>query len=232
MEMDEKTQERERRGRILVDRDFQLRFIGRLGGTLLFYLLLFLVISIVAPVAFTFLGDPPEWAVMETAFRVEVLLRLILAPLVCTFLCLFFHGILETFRIAGPNHRFKTIFRGLQEFRVPRGVQIRKGDFLQDTAREFDEALVAVHDQVLLMQQQARAAADLTRLALDGQEDETSRAAIAAAEGLEQATARFKLCSRAPACLPLGANGQPVEPMAERPAETASAKSPDAAAGR
>ena len=68
------SQHLEQRKTILIDRDFQLSFIGRLGGFLLFYLLLFLIIAIVAPVVFTFLGDPPEWALMETAFRVEVLM--------------------------------------------------------------------------------------------------------------------------------------------------------------
>ena len=223
---------RERRRRILVDRDFQLRFIGRLGGTLFFYLLLFIVISIVAPVAFTFLGDPPEWAVMETAFRVEVLLRLILAPLVCTFLCLFFHGVLETFRIAGPNYRFKVVFRSMQQLKLPRGVQIRKGDFLQDTACEFDEALIAIHDQVRTLQLEARASSEKVRQALSGQDDEAARAALAATASVEQALARFTLFSRAPACRPVSAddpvptsqdspdgevlNEVPVEPLPEK----------------
>src|SRR5262245_22610392 len=98
-----------KRATVLIDREFQLRFIVRLAGVLFFYLLVFLLISVVAPVGFTFLGDAPDWALTETAFRVEVLLRLILAPLVCTFLCLFAHGVIETFRIAGPNYRFKAV---------------------------------------------------------------------------------------------------------------------------
>jgi hypothetical protein len=211
----------ERRRTILIDREFQLRFIGRLGGVLFFYLLLFLVISIVAPVAFTFLGDPPEWAVMETAFRVEVLLRLILAPLICTFLCLFFHGVLETFRVAGPNYRFKAVFRGLQQLQLPRGVQIRKADFLQDTAREFDEALVALHDHVLGLQKESRAASEKTRAALSGQDEPAARAAIAAVESVERELAGFTMCTRAPACRPISEVQEPVEPMPEsKTAET------------
>jgi hypothetical protein len=205
----------ERRRTILIDREFQLRFIGRLGGVLFFYLLLFIVISIVAPVAFTFLGDPPEWAVMETAFRVEVLLRLILAPLICTFLCLFFHGVLETFRVAGPNYRFKAVFRGLQQLQLPRGVQIRKGDFLQDTAREFDEALVALHDHVVGLQKEAHSAAEKTRAALRDPADADARAALAAIESVERELAAFSMCTRAPACRPIVDSNEPVEPLAE-----------------
>ena len=212
-------QRHERRRRILIDREFQLRFIGRLGGVLFFYLLLFLVISIVAPVAFTFLGDPPEWAVMETAFRVEVLLRLILAPLVCTFLCLFFHGVLETFRVAGPNYRFKAVFRSLQKLEIPRGVQIRKADFLQDSAAALDEALVAVHDHVFALNRDARAALDKVRTALRNSDDDAARDAIAAVEGLEQGLSKFTFCTRAPQCKPIPTTDASLEPVEPLPVE-------------
>jgi hypothetical protein len=209
----------ERRRRILIDREFQLRFIGRLGGVLFFYLLLFLVISIVAPVAFTFLGDPPEWAVMETAFRVEVLLRLILAPLVCTFLCLFFHGVLETFRVAGPNYRFKSVFRSLLKLEIPRGVQIRKADFLQDMARDFDEALVALHDHVFNLNAEARAAAEKVRGAIGASEDGAARDAVAAVENLVRELAKFSFCTRAPECKPIANADAPAEPVEPLPVE-------------
>jgi hypothetical protein len=207
------SKQRNQRRTILIDRGFQLRFISRLGGALLFYLLLFLVISIVAPVAFTFLGDPPEWALMETAFRVEVLLRLILAPLFCTFLCLFAHGILETFRIAGPNYRFKAVLREVKRLRVPRGVQVRKGDYLRDTASEFDQALVAIHDAVLSLKAASREASRKVRDVLAGAATEESREAMAAVARVEQDLARFELCGQAPACQSQEAT--PVEPMTE-----------------
>ncbi len=203
------------RKRYLIDAGFQLRFVTRLIGTLCFYLFVFFLISIGAPIAFTFLGDPSDWAVTEAAFRVEVVLRLILAPLLCTFLCLFFHGILETFRIAGPNHRFKQVFRELRNFRLPRGMEIRKGDYLQDTARDLDESLVALHDQVARLQQQARAAVVAARAACSAEENEASGAAAAAIEAVEQGLARFELRGRAPECLPVGADGAPAEPIAE-----------------
>jgi hypothetical protein len=216
------TKRPERRGKILIDRDFQLKFIGRLGGLLFFYLLLFLVIAIVAPVVFTFLGDPPEWALMETAFRVEVLLRLILAPLVCTFLCVFAHGVLETFRIAGPNYRFKQVFGAVQKLRVPRGVQVRKGDYLQDTAKEFDAALVAVHDQFRAMRDETRAAAAKVRAAFGRVEGEAATEAFEAMARVEHLAERCELVGPAPRCAPMDA---PVEPTPVAPVETAAAAS-------
>jgi len=202
---------------VLIDRDFQLRFILRLGGALCFYLLLFLVISVVAPVVFTFLGDPPEWALMETAFRVEVLLRLMLAPLVCTFLCLFAHGVMETFRIAGPNYRYKVVMRDMARLRVPRGVATRKGDLLQDTTDEFDRGLVAIHDQIASAREEMRLAVEKTHAALGSTRGEAVEEAYAALGSLERKLAAFELVGRAPVCEPIASGAsasEPVEPMA------------------
>lgn len=222
----------ERRKTVLIDRDFQLRFIGRLGGFLLFYLLLFLVIAIVAPVVFTFLGDPPEWALMETAFRVEVLMRLILAPLVCTFLCLFAHGVLETFRIAGPNFRFKAVMHDLSRLRVPRGVQVRKSDLLQDTAAEFHQALVVVHDQLATVRGETKTALAKARQALGPATGEAGQEALAALAKLEREVNAFELLTCAPMCEPIGQGPgeKAIEPMSEAAvakATLASAKSRD-----
>lgn len=206
------TRVRGRRATVLVDREFQLRFITRLGGLLFFYLLLFLLISVVAPVAFTFLGDPPEWALTETAFRVEVLMRLILAPLVCTFLCLFCHGVLETFKVAGPNYRYKAVLRDVAGLRIPRGVRTRKGDYLRETTDAFDHALTTLHDCVRDLQRSSRDAAAKVKDALvDAPASDATRAALAAVEQVEAGLARFALLSRAPECRPLALEDAPVE---------------------
>lgn len=211
-----------RRKRVLIDREFQLRFITRLGGVLFFYLLLFLLVSVVAPVAFTFLGDPPEWALTETAFRVEVLLRLILAPLVCTFLCLFAHGMLETFKIAGPNYRYKVVLRDLAQLRIPRGVRTRKGDYLRETTETFDLALATLHDCVRDLQRSSRDAVAKVKDALaDAPAGDAARAALAAVTRIETDLARFSLVTRAPECKPIAAEDPPVEPC-----ETASEAAP------
>lgn len=206
---------------VLIDRDFQLRFILRLGGALCFYLLLFLVISVVAPVVFTFLGDPPEWALMETAFRVEVLLRLMLAPLVCTFLCLFVHGVMETFRIAGPNYRYKAVMRDLARLRLPRGVATRKGDLLQDVTFEFDRGLVAIHDQIVAARDDARLVAEKAHAALGATRGEAVEEAFAALAVLERRLAAFELVGRAPACEPIASGSSVVEPSEPVAAGTA-----------
>ena len=216
--------QQQKRSKVLIDREFQLRFISRLAVVLFFYLLVFLLISVVAPVAFTLLSDAPDWALTETAFRVEVLLRLILAPLLCTFLCLFAHGVIETFRIAGPNFRFKAVLRDLAQLRLPRGVTTRRGDYLRDTAAEFDKALIVLHDGVRDLKRLNKEASARTREALqDAPQGEATTAALAALDEMAKRLARFELVSAAPQCRPLEGDGAPVEPIVEPAAALESA---------
>ncbi len=203
----------EHRSRVLIDRGFQLGLIGRMGGMFAFYLLLFLVISILAPMAFTFLGDPPEWALMETSFRIDVLLRLFLAPLLCTFLCMFAHGVLETFKIAGPNFRFKAVMKDLARMRLPRGVRIRKDDYLQETASEFDAALVALHERVRSLKERSGAASRKVGAALGSSKSEAAQDALAAVALVDEELATFELCGQAPTCEPLPPSVDAVEPV-------------------
>ncbi len=216
--------QQQKRSKVLIDREFQLRFISRLGVVLFFYLLVFLLISVVAPVAFTLMSDAPDWALTETAFRVEVLLRLILAPLLCTFLCLFAHGVIETFRIAGPNFRFKAVLRDLAKLRLPRGVTTRRGDYLRDTAAEFDKALIVLHDGVRDLKRLSTEASARTREALqDAPQGEATTAALAALDEMAKRLARFELVSAAPQCRPLEGDGAPGEPIVEAAAALESA---------
>ena len=216
--------QQQKRSKVLIDREFQLRFISRLGVVLFFYLLVFLLISVVAPVAFTLMSDAPDWALTETAFRVEVLLRLILAPLLCTFLCLFAHGVIETFRIAGPNFRFKAVLRDLAKLRLPRGVTTRRGDYLRDTAVEFDKALIVLHDGVRDLKRLSTEASARTREALqDAPQGEATTAALAALDEIAKRLARFELVSAAPQCRPLEGDGAPGEPIVEAAAALESA---------
>ena len=205
------------RRQVIVDREFQLGFVIRFGGFLLFYLLFFIMVVVVGPVALALLGGESEWAIMEMSFRVEILLRLILAPIVCTFLCLFIHGILETFRIAGPNYRLKSVFQQMTSLRIPRGVRVRKNDYLQDTAHGLSEALVTIHEQVQQVQEQSQLA--LTTLRNDDRED-----ALKQLEKLNESVAQFTLLTAAPECAPF--QPKPTVTRDKTPAEPVSPPEP------
>lgn len=81
--------------------------------------------------------------------RSQVLLTLLLmTPLMLAV------GVLETFRVVGPLHRFERYLRDLADHKRPEPCRIRKGDELQDLCRLLNEAT-----QPLLERSQAAEAA-------------------------------------------------------------------------
>ena len=146
----------ERRSRFLVDSEMQLRLVSRLIVVLTANLALFVALSIVMPAAVGWFGGAPSWGVFESIRRFDVLATAVLLPLACSFLCFFGQGVRETQKIAGPSYRFRAVFRDLAALRVPRGVKIRKGDYLQSTARELNGSLERLHDEVATLRRIAR----------------------------------------------------------------------------
>lgn len=137
-----------KRSTVLVDREFQIYFSFRLGTILLASMGLFLALSVVSPAAFGMFSGTPDWEVLETMLQGRIVLYAVILPLIGTFLALFGFGIQESFRIAGPNGRFLAVFRSLKHLEIPRGVHIRKDDYLQDSARELDSSLRVLHGRV------------------------------------------------------------------------------------
>jgi hypothetical protein len=122
-------------------------------------LALFVALSIVMPAAVGYFGGAPRWGVFETLRRFDVLATAVLLPLACSFLCFFGQGVRETQKIAGPSYRFRAVFRELAALRIPRGVKIRKGDYLQSTASELNGSLERLHDEVAALRRIALRAA-------------------------------------------------------------------------
>lgn len=183
----------ERRSRFLIDPPLQRRLVGRTALLLGFYFLLFLAIAVLAPTALTFLGDPPEGAVLEAALRVEIVLRLVAMPLLCTVVCLFAHGVVDSFRIAGPSRRLVQTFEEVARLRIPRGFALRKGDYLQETAHALDSALGSLGAALSAARRESAAAAALARESRVDGEHASAEMLLAAVERTEQALARFDL---------------------------------------
>jgi len=195
----------ERRSRFLVDGEMQLRLVSRLIVVLAANLALFVALAIVMPAAVGYFGGAPRWGVFETLRRFDVLATAVLLPLACSFLCFFGQGVRETQKIAGPSYRFRAVFRDLAALRIPRGVKIRKGDYLQSTASELNGSLERLHDEV----------AALRRIARDGAAagPEDARRTLG---DLVQRLDAFTLLSCAPECRVLAdAPVAPVAPVAE-----------------
>jgi hypothetical protein len=175
-----------KRRQILIDPRFQFHFTVRFGVALLFYALLFFNIAVLAPaVPHMFNGNIPEGAMFAVHERAGEFTSRVLLPLALTFCCIFAHGIHLSFRIAGPNYRFKTVLRDLRQLRFPAFVKVRKGDYLQDTAKLFDGALGALREQLHEVKQRAAAVGEAIRD--DDPVGEELRGALAALERSLQA---------------------------------------------
>lgn len=192
----------ERRSRFLVDGEMQLRLVSRLVVVLAANLALFVALAIVMPAAVGWFGGAPRWGVFETLRRFDVLATAVLLPLACSFLCFFGQGVRETQKIAGPSYRFRAVFRELAALRIPRGVRIRKGDYLQSTASELNGSLERLHDEVAALRRIARDGAA-------GEPEDARRALGEVARRLDQ----FALLSCAPECRVLA--DAPVAPVVE-----------------
>jgi len=150
----------DRRRRIVVDRELQLRLVTRIAAAFLGSLLFFLAVALGTPLFLGAMTGIPDWGLSSFGMRVRFLFAFVALPLLAALLILFAVGVRSTFGVAGPLYRFCQVFRDLAALRIPRGVRIRKDDHLQDPARLFDGALVALHDHLDELQERARAAAD------------------------------------------------------------------------
>ena len=207
-----------RRKQRLIDPEFQQQMILRLGGISLFYFLMCLLVAVAVPMGIAYLSGSSEEALAQTAFRLEVLFKVLLVPLLVTFAALWVHGIQETFRIAGPNFRFKAVMTQMQSLVIPRGVRTRKNDLLQDTAREFDQALIRIHDLMASLKAAGQEAAEATRSAAPGCTEAQHQQAVEATEELASMLERVQLVGPAPTCAPLESHGsgqKAVEPQEE-----------------
>jgi hypothetical protein len=216
----------ERRRRIVVDRDLQVRLVARMALAFFGSLFLFLVLNLGAPVVLGALAGYPDWGLDVLGFRIRFLFAFVAMPLLSSVLVLFAVGVRATFGVAGPLYRFREVFRDLSRLRFPRGVRIRRDDVLQQTARMFDASLVALHDHEQALRE--RSAAALARLAeLSALEEDplsaTQSDALAALrtelEALAAEAQRATLLPRAPYAETLAAStdgaGAPDAPVVE-----------------
>lgn len=159
----------DRRRRTVVDRDLQVRLVASIVGAFLGSLLLFIAITLGFPLLLGAATGETWWGLEAFAFRLRLLGENVALPLLSAILVLFAVGVRATFGVAGPLYRFRQVFRDLVLLRLPRGVRIRKGDALQQTARLFDESLVALHDQIEKIQRHSKAALAEAESLADGE---------------------------------------------------------------
>lgn len=180
--------------KLLAKSDPELRLISHLVVILASNFVLFLALAFAMPASAGYLLGVPQWGVDELLRRVDLLTLAVVLPLGCTFLCLLAQGLVAGMKIAGPARRFLDVATRLQNLCLPRGVNIRRDDYLRSTAHELSLGLERVHDEV-------RAMRDLA----NGADLDDPRSAQVALEQLKLRLAQFELVGPTPGCAPIGA---------------------------
>ncbi len=132
----------------IIDKKFQYRIIARIGGIGLFYFSFCLATAIFLPSLFAKMGVGGPESGDQFAFRMEILFKVLLVPLLVSFVGMWIQGLQETFRVAGPAYRLRTVFSQLKSLSISRGVKTREKDYLQDTTAVVNEGLIRVHDHL------------------------------------------------------------------------------------
>lgn len=180
--------------KLLSKSDPELRLMSHLIVILASNFVLFLALAFAMPATAGYLLGVPQWGIDELLRRVDLLSLAVVLPLGCIFLCLLAQGLVAGMRIAGPAHRFIDVAKKLQGLCIPRGVNVRRDDYLRRTAHELSLGLERIHDEV-------RAMRDLA----DGADRDDPQAAQLALEQLQVRLSQFVLVTAAPGCQPVDA---------------------------
>ena len=90
----------------------------------------------------------------ETALRQTLEIDAILVVLVG--ILVYFAALLMSHRISGPVYRFERTAEAVAGGEVPGPVRLRQKDELKDAAREFDEAMSAMRERILKIEEAAQ----------------------------------------------------------------------------
>lgn len=139
-----------RRRKLIVDREFQFRFLA---------IWLFILISVLLCVAIVFFSTRAiaEKGVQgqdaDVLRQLEWSLKLIGVLLICATIFFALYALLLSHRIAGPAYRLKQCMRAMIGGEHDFSVTLRKGDYLKDLAAALDELnqVMRAKDQNLRM---------------------------------------------------------------------------------
>jgi len=150
---------RDKRRQIVVNRKLQFGVAATIMMWLFTYLLMFSLVTVLAPVLFKMAtgGELPTVPDVYDEFY-GIFARLAI-PLVLTFTVVGMHATVFLHRIAGPAYRFKMWLRGVREGDLATTVNLRKTDMLKDVAHEMNETLAVLREDIAKAQQ-----GDLTAL--------------------------------------------------------------------
>ena len=119
------------------------------------------------------------WRLALAAQDPYLLLLVVAAPLFLPLVVSFLLAFRMTFRIAGPIHRHVTVYEGIANGSLPRGIRTRKGDELGELTAAADQALRRLHEHLATIQENQR---HLTSLAEESNLSQDVREALSKLE--------------------------------------------------
>ena len=194
----------EKRRNLLTDRPFQIRLVMKLVALGCGTFLGLAALTILFPGLSAWISGNADWSLASQALTSKTLWLSTIIPGLAAAGVMMWVGIRVTHRFVGPHYRFRTVLQKLSELEVPRGLTIRKDDYVQDTAAAFNQCLVTLHDHVAHMKR-----LDARLLEQGMLVDDEARAVLSPVlEELHQAIDKFRLCTQSPGC-------EPVDPLVE-----------------
>lgn len=221
------SKQNEKRRQMLPDRKLQIRFTLRITSIACACTILFFGLSVLAPAVFgKLIRGTPDWSVLKAVTQIEVLVYGVFLPLLGTYLVLLGLGLKESFAIAGPALRFRTVFADMERGTIPRGVGIRAKDYLQDTAHQLDQTLILLHDRVQRLQGLSQEAQNCLAGIASASGDKDQQQLQSTLDQIHEELGSFRLCGPAPACQPHETPSQPqVTPADQEPVASLEAAS-------
>ena len=139
---------RDRRKIRLIDHTLQTRLVLRSLGFLAACFGLFLFLLCGVPLVFGWFGGEMAWGEEEASYRWNTVARVALLPTLSAAFLYFAMGTREMARIAGPNVRIVRVLRDLSRGRITRSFDVRRSDYLQETAQALDASFHFLRTQV------------------------------------------------------------------------------------
>ena len=181
----------DRRAAVLIDQRLQTSLMVRSAVAIAVSCGLFVGLAFLTP-ALLSSSESAGWLRTETQYRLEAFGQFVFLPLASSMLILFTFGVLETFKIAGPNYRMKSVLDSINARYIPRGIQFRKRDYLQDTRQKLDQFLISLHDDFQILRQQSRVAMESMGEMQNGNPD-AATTCDAAIQEIHRILAQFQL---------------------------------------
>jgi len=138
----------QKRRQIVVDKRLQIGVSATIVMWIFTYLIVFCMLVVLAPVLLRMVSGGRLPTVPDVYDNFMGIFSRLAVPMILTLAMLGVHATVFLHRIAGPAYRFKMWLRGVREGDLSTGVFLRKADMMKDVAREMNETLAVLREDI------------------------------------------------------------------------------------